>query len=101
MALCQIMIKLKCRDCGEDVEKKTSCVAVCDPCQLRNRTEAKLRYTQEVIYKKRRERKANPILFWLNRHGGRDEHDLLVDENEKPYVLMYTPEGDEKVYVQG
>ena len=93
------MIKLKCRDCGKDVERKKKWVAVCEPCQFRNRTEARPRLRQIAEYRERRKRKANPILFWLLQHGDRDEHDLLVD-NEKPYVLMTTPEGDEKVYVQ-
>ncbi len=38
--------------------------------------------------------------IWLNQHGGRTFRDVLVNEEEVKYVLMFDPEmGDEMVYL--
>ncbi len=42
----------------------------------------------------------NKEAIWLQQHGGRNETDVLVDEEHKKYVLMHTPHGDEKVYME-
>lgn len=37
---------------------------------------------------------------WLTIHGDRKEEDVLFDEKQEPYVLMFSPvTGQEKVYL--
>ena len=44
-------------------------------------------------------------LRWLNQHGGRDEKNILLDEDKKKYIEMYkppteiNPEDYERIYV--
>jgi len=40
-----------------------------------------------------------PQKTWLTQRGGRTVDDVLVDNDRRLYVLMFAPEGDQKVYL--